>query len=620
MDMDSVDGARFVNSGPDQTISNTCNSCKYHGKQNEASHFCKTCHEKLCKPCKEWHKGFKATRNHKVIPLKDRKINGKPTIIVTCVCDQNLEAVFYCEWHTDVICQACRNLKHKGCEIVSVKEKSTDYNKSKLQSILKRAETLNKRTNEFITKRQPELVKQEGVKIDCKIRIQAFHQELECMLDNLQGDVIDQLEKSATQHRENLESHLSACDTTTEILRSEIELLKDVMKTNEKDLQFAADVKVSNRLEQLESSLEDVLDGGESANITFKRNTELVEKLRKTRLGTITLGSRDSRGETESFLEIDVRESFGSHEQRKQINSFLDLEVESPNHVEIKCSEQEKVPSITGCVFLQSGDAVLCDVNNSDVIILSSTFSYRDKLTLSSTPYDVSVLSKTSVIVTCPGSRQLQYVDVFPKPKTEKTVQLDKQCWGIAIANDEIYVTCHDQKLVGNRDGEIRILGLHGNRKRTLGRNFDGSYKFCWPYYITVNASSGSIFVSDQWTGKVTCIRSSFPCQGNELSIYTAPSMYTASNSSIDDDYEYSADDLSYVRGVCVDEKDNVMVCGRRSDNVKVMRASGYLHHTLLTHRDGIKSPQSIAYRQSDNMLMVGCGDTNYLYTKSLDM
>ena len=273
--------------------------------------------------------------------------------------------------------------------------------------------------------------------------------------------------------------------------------------------------------------------------------------------------------------------------------------------------------SITGCAFLPGGDAVLCDINNSDITILSSTFSYRDRLKLSNAPFDVSVLNKIAVIVTCPGSRQLQYIDVFPKLTAGKTVQLDKKCWGIEVANDEIYVTCHNEILVGNRDGEVRIFGLNGNQKRRLGINFDGSYKFCWPFYITVNALSGRLFVSDQWTGKVTCIGSSESYHRYDLS---RTIIGAVSISSTNDVYEYSAEDLSFVRGVCVDENDNVMVCGRRSDNVKVIKARGSLHCTLLTNRDGIKYSQSIAYRKSDNMLMVGCGDTNYLYTKSLDM
>ena len=296
--MDSVDGARFVNSGSDQTLSNACDSCKFLGNEKEGSYFCKTCQEKLCKSCKEWHKGFKATRNHKVIPLRDRKIDGKPTIIVTCVCDQNLEAAFYCEWHTDVICQACKNLKHNACETVTVKEKSTGYVKSKLKSVLERAESLNKRTDDVIKKRQPALDQLLEVNEECKIQIQSFDVELKCLLDNLTGDAIDRLEKTVKQQKQNLECQLSTCETTTNILRSEIELLKGVMKTNEKEVLFAADVKVTNRLNQIDSSLKDVLSATESAKITFKRNTDLIEKLKKTKAGTVTVESSVNQNES----------------------------------------------------------------------------------------------------------------------------------------------------------------------------------------------------------------------------------------------------------------------------------------------------------------------------------
>ena len=618
--MDSVDGARFVQSDSDQIVSNPCDSCKYHMNEEEASNFCKTCQEKLCKSCTGWHKGFKATRNHKVIPLRDRKIDGKPTIIVTCVCDQNLEAVFYCEWHTDVICKACKNLKHKACETVTVKEKSTGYIKSKLKSVLQRAESLNKRTADIIRKRQPELDQLLAVKEGCKVQIQSFQAELKHILDNLQGDATDRLEQTVTRHKENLECQLSTCETTTDILRSEIELLKDVMETNEKEIQFAADVKVSNRLSQLDSSLEDIFSAIKSANITFKRNTNLIEKLKKTGLGTLAVESSIARHESVRFLELGNQESFDPYRQRRKLTkSFLKLKSESTNHVEIKRSGQKKVPNITGCAFMPQGNAVLCDRSNYEVIILSSNFSYRDSLKLTTDPFDVSVLDKSTIIVTCPGSKQLKYISVTPicQLTIGKTVQLDKKCWGIEIANNEIYVTCHNEKLVGKRDGEIRIFGQNGNLKHTLGVNSDGSYVFCWPFYVIVNPLSRKIFVSDQWTEKIKCLHLSESYDRHHMSRTVIGSVSASSTNNV---YEYSAKDLGSLRGVSVDENDNIVVCGRTTDNVKVITASGLLHCTLLTNRDGIKYPQSIAYRKSDNMLMVGCGDSNYLYTKSLDM
>ena len=40
----------------------------------------------------------------------------KPAVTVTCACDQNLEAIFYCNEHNDVICKISKTMKHKNCK------------------------------------------------------------------------------------------------------------------------------------------------------------------------------------------------------------------------------------------------------------------------------------------------------------------------------------------------------------------------------------------------------------------------------------------------------------------------------------------------------------------------
>lgn len=273
------------------------------------------------------------------------------------------------------------------------------------------------------------------------------------------------------------------------------------------------------------------------------------------------------------------------------------MKAESPNHVDIAGGNQNHENNITGCVFMPSGEAVLCDCRNLTLIIQNISFCFKESLTLETQPFDVSVINNSTVIVTCPGTKKLQYIEIKPKLKARREVRLDKQCWGVAVANETIYVTCHTCVMVGLRDGEIRILDLDGNIRRKVGCNFDGSFKFCWPYYIAASTTSENLFVTDGWSGSVICL---------------TPYGHTV--------YEYSEDDLGFVRGVCVDVNDNIMVCGRRSDNIKVITVNGNLHCTLLTIRNGIKYPQAIAYREGDSMLIVACAESKYLYTKYLEM
>ena len=133
-------------------------------------------------------------------------------------------------------------------------------------------------------------------------------------------------------------------------------------------------------------------------------------------------------------------------------------------------------------------------------------------------------------------------------------------------------------------DGAARVLDLDDKVLFRLGVNQDGSSMFTKPEYITGNSSGEMIFVSDWVTHTVTCMT------------VTGHVVYT-----------YKDESMRKPRGLLCDSENNILVCGEWSNNVQVLTADGKRHCTLLTERDGLKYPEFIAYRDSDNTLLVGC-------------
>ena len=193
----------------------------------------------------------------------------------------------------------------------------------------------------------------------------------------------------------------------------------------------------------------------------------------------------------------------------------------------------------------------------------------------------MSAVDDKNVIITLPDTKQLQYIQVLPQLKTCRIVQLDTECYGIDVFGDEIYTTqCDD---LGQ--GEVRVLDLNGNMKRKL----QSSLNFDHPDYITVSTSGKKIFVSDggNSTARVTCMTA----DGNIV-------------------YQYNDMELVVPCGMYVDADDNILVCDVGSDSVHVIMANGKKYGTLLTSSDGISRPRSIAYRETDDTLLVGCYET----------
>ena len=288
--------------------------------------------------------------------------------------------------------------------------------------------------------------------------------------------------------------------------------------------------------------------------------------------------------------------SYTAPEKSKTV--LLGRKVQSRSRVNVKAGDDLFTPEILGCTVMTNGDAVLCDYSNGKIKLLNSSGVPTGNVELSSYPWDVSVLDQTSAIVTLPVNKQLQVVQVYPQLKPGRVIKLDtycraKDCYGVEVGKGELYVTCHNDTYPGV--GEIRVLGLDGKVKRRLGVNQHGQYMFTAPDYITVNSSGEKIFVSDNVRDTVTCMSA----DGRVI-------------------YTYKDDSMRTPRGLLCDSEDNILVCGWRSNNVQVLTADGKRHCTLLTESDGLKYPHSIAYRDSDNTLLVGCDDNDHLLSFQL--
>ena len=267
------------------------------------------------------------------------------------------------------------------------------------------------------------------------------------------------------------------------------------------------------------------------------------------------------------------------------------MKVQSSSQPNVQLDDDKEKTWITGCCFMPSGDLVLCDCTNSKLKLLDQTFKVKDSLSLSADPWSLAVIDNSNVIVTLPDTKQLQYVQLVPHMKACRVILLDTKCWDVAVVGKEIYVSCYNAP----DEGEVRVLDLSGNFKRQLGVNKDGSYQFQVPNYLTVSTTGKKIFVSDCTTSIIT----SMTPDGNII-------------------YQYKDGDLRCPEALFVDADDNIFVCGYSSHNVQVITADGRKYGTLISANDGLQQPYSIAFREADNTLMVGCWHQKNIFCSKL--
>ena len=252
---------------------------------------------------------------------------------------------------------------------------------------------------------------------------------------------------------------------------------------------------------------------------------------------------------------------------------------------------------------MPNGNIVICDNRNDRLKLFDNSWVYQGSLTIPDGIWDVSVVDANTVIVTAPHTKKLQYVQILPQqqlgrtiqlpqlqlgrtiqlPQLQlgRTIQLDYGCRGVCVSGDDIYVTCEES----DGRGEIRVLGLDGTEERRVPVDRNSS-----PHTITLSPSGEKIYFTDNNTDIVTCM--------------------TVDGRIV---YKYEADNLKDTTGMYCDSEDNRFVCGRLSNTVQAITANGRSGGTLLTSSDGLEYPYSIAYRSSDDELIIGCYELEHL-------
>ena len=582
--MATFDGSTSLDMVCDEFRENECGPCLLGGRTREAIHYCIDCPDYLCDDCKDYH--GKLARNHTVVSGSriPASVSGMPGLGITCGCNKGQPVAFCCNEHQDIICSACKTLHHYKCKTSSIQEKSLGYTSAKLNAVLAEVKSLMvkyERLKQEISGSKKEVNK---LKEDCSKEIKRYRKELDTIFDNLESNILTELDQWKQDKDRHVDQDVSTVAGAFNVLRVDCKRLEDTINDCKKETMFIVDVQVSKTLQTYKRKLEDLENDNEKPTLAFERN----ELLADLAAGIDTLGLL-------KFQRKNQRQAVTQQEMLYSTSStklLIDRKIKSRSVVNVRKDDDEYNPCITGCTVMPNGHVVLCDQRNKQIKLLDDSWTITGRLQLP-TPWDVSVIDSNNVIISLPDTKQLQKVQVLPKMKACSTIQLDSRCWGVAVSAQEIYTTCcyNTRGFFFNpADGEVRVMDLQGNIKRRLGIKPDGSYLFTCPYYITVSASGENIFVSDKDTNTITCL--------------------TASGRVI---YTYRDGDMSRPRGLICDSGDNVLVCGRRSDNVHTISQYDKKYHTLLTSKNGLSNPLCIAYKESVDTLIVGSNDSNKL-------
>ena len=488
--MESVDEAKALHVGSDAVYTHPCEACDYRGVNREALKFCRNCKEYMCHLCTESHKGQKMSMNHKLLDVNYMSSMQTSTVSdsfkMSCDCDQTSPIIHYCIEHDQAFCTNCKILKHRKCQSITIGEKIKSFSENQLKEVIQRVVTLKREMESFIRNRTTDLKHVQTMTAQCKSDIHTFRKELNSYLDILEDKVIKESEVHEARYKQEISHHIETCSSTLKSLTADKTLLVEAQTRSKKENMFAAHHKVLHRIESYESLINDFKQESASPDLNFKRNEELRNLLKTVKeLGQLTGQIKHKSSQNTNTL-------------------FTELAVDSSRQVNIKMSSDSKCPYITGCTFMPDGGVVLCDRDNSSLKLLSDTFTVKDRLQLVFPPWDVSPVNGSNVMVTIPGEKKLQLIQIMPSLKPGRYIKVDRHCCGVQAVEDLIYVTCHTI----SGEGEVLVLDMNGTVTHRLGQPGKRPRMFSSPRYITVCPSTRKMFIIDRDTHTVSCLMS----------------------------------------------------------------------------------------------------------------
>ena len=397
-----------------------------------------------------------------------------------------------------------------------------------------------------------------------EIDVQVLRQDSNTMISELDKAVVKDLDISKARENPDIKRNFSAAIAEIQKLETDTKSVNREMKNiNTSDI-YGTDFIVLKHL-----------SGTDNLKWNYSKDSELPSSDSNKDDNDIHSNRNDT-----GYLGFDYKHV-----------SFPQAKVQSCKAINIQMQGDPMISNITGYAFLPDSRVLLCDNTNDKIKVLTPSFILAGSVGLKDSPCDIALLNENTAVVTLPRKMQMQYLKVNPKLKKKHVIKLDMPCWGIDIVGEEIYITCHN---ICGGNGEVRVLDLKGKCKRRIK---DGLDLFIQPDYLAVSRSSKSIYVSDAKTSVITCLRG----DGSFI-------------------YRFRDEGFTAPAGISIDAEGNLVVVSEVTNTVQLVTADGLKSHTLFTMPNGLSAPQSIGYRKTDNMLIIGCFlNTNILVIKLMN-
>ena len=271
----------------------------------------------------------------------------------------------------------------------------------------------------------------------------------------------------------------------------------------------------------------------------------------------------------------------------KNSRLFTDKLAKLYNKIDVSHSSDEDDPFVTGIICMENEDMCIIDKCNMTIKWLDNELQVKEVLKCKYQPYDIAEIDETEAVITIPFKKELHFVEFRRHLQFGRKIDLPHCCYGITTSKSHMYVVCDSNYGSGGKR-EIFQLTLEGNVERTIDVQ-EITKDVTQLHHIAINPRGDKLYLTG--IQFIVCMT----LDGREI--------YKMS----EEDLEYSEIVIDEPRGIIIDDEGNALVCCDYEKKVLLVQPDGIIQREVLTNVSIHGSPHSIAFRESENMLFIGC-------------
>jgi hypothetical protein len=303
----------------------------------------------------------------------------------------------------------------------------------------------------------------------------------------------------------------------------------------------------------------------------------------------VTIANKETKESKENIVQSVSEHAEQSGQESTGGKKVLQFQIKGKKTVCTKVdSDCKKIDSqgIVSCCFMKNGKIVLCDYDNKKLKMLHrSTYEVTNQFDLPGLPWQLCAISDNSIAVSLGKLREIQYFSLQYNIQKSGSFSTDHNCYGLAYANDNLYVS--------DSDTYIYIYSEFGIKQKQVTNTLLKSPSFINSWLdislknLAVTDDGSRIFVTHPTNGLIM-----LDTEGKEVQQYNGIQLQHA----------YGCHYLSGNKGL--------LVCGMESNNILLFGSDGEIIQQVLRW-DGGHDYKLVCCNQERTKMIV-CRDGTY--------